>query len=84
MMFGLFKRKTTPRLVIVDRSAEQERLSRTNRLRDEKIAAMHQLGGFDTYLQDDDQNWARHLQLMAEFKRDIAGLKQRVAALEEK
>jgi hypothetical protein len=84
MMFGLFKRKTTPRLVIVDRSAEQERLERAKRLQDEKIDAMHQLGGFDTFFNDDDQNWARHLQLMAEFKRDIAVLKQRVAALEGK
>lgn len=81
-MFGFFKRKTTPRLVIVDRSAEQERLERAKRLQDEKIAALHEMGGFDTYLQDDDQNWTRHLQLMAEFKRDISDLKQRVAALE--
>jgi hypothetical protein len=83
-MFGFFKRRPEARLVIVDHAADQARLERAARLRDEKVAAMHEMGGFDTFFEDDDQNWARHLQLMAEFKRDVADLNQRVAALEGK
>ena len=83
-MFGFFKRRPEARLVIVDHVADQARLMREARLRDEKVAAMHEMGGFDTFFEDDDQNWARQLQLMAEFKRDIADLNQRVAALEGK
>jgi hypothetical protein len=83
-MFGMFKRKPKTRLVINDYVAQQEALERSRELRTAQIEALTELGGFDTFFDDSEQNWARQAQVLVEFKRDIADLKQRIADLEAK
>ncbi len=84
-MFWIFKRKV-PKLsmLIVDQSAEQERLKTRTRLQSEQIEFLTELGGFDTFFDDDMKNWHRQAELLVEIKRDIADVRQRLAKLEGK
>jgi hypothetical protein len=83
-MFGMFKRSPIRRLIVSDYVEQQEAMERERKFRSAQIEALTELGGFDTLFGGDAQNWARQAQVLVEFKRDIADLKQRIADLEAK
>lgn len=61
--------------------AAHDRAAAERAARMKMIGYMHELGGFDPWLHNDAQNWARQLEVMAQHERRLADLERTVEAL---
>jgi hypothetical protein len=75
--FSLFRPNPAPRLVIVDRAHEQERAA----LLDKQIAYLHELGGFDTFFNDNEKNWMRQAEILVEHKRRLDAIEAQLTKI---
>lgn len=76
-LFRLFRPNPAPHIVIVDRSHEQERAA----LQDKQIAYLHELGGFDTFFNNNEQNWARQAEILVEHKRRLDAIEAQLTKI---
>jgi hypothetical protein len=76
-LFNWFRRDQTPRLVIVDYALEQERAAMQNK----QIAYLHELGGFDTFFNNNEQNWARQAEILVEHKRRLDAIEAKLTKI---
>lgn len=72
-----------PRLIITSsyEAAVKTQLEKEAAHQRKMIDHMHQLGGFDTYLNENAQNWCRQLEIMHDHERRLSDLENAVAAL---
>lgn len=80
-LFRLFRSPPRPVLVYdgYGQLGEQEEARRAARRK--QIQYLHELGGFDTFFENDDQNWARQAELLVEFKRRLDAIEAKLEKL---
>ena len=75
--FALFRPKSKTAIAITDRMWEQQRAA----LQDKQIAYLHELGGFDTFFNNNEKNWARQAEILVEHKRRLDAIEAQLTKI---